>query len=97
MNRQLSLSYATNCYRWKLECEGFSLEEVESETEEDIDMQGYPGLSKDVPKGYADIRIKYKVKSEEENTDMLKRPAEYSPVYNTLIHGTNEDIEIERK
>ncbi len=85
------------CYRWKLQREVFNLEEAESETEEDIDRQVHPGLSKDVPKDYTDIRIKYKVESEEENTEMLKRPAEYSPVYNTLIHGTNEDIEIECK
>ena len=76
---------------------GINLEEVESEVEGNIDMQGYLELSKDVPKGYTDIRIKYKVKSDEENTERLKRLAEYSPVYNTLIHGTNVDIEIERK
>jgi uncharacterized OsmC-like protein len=77
--------------------QGIHLEEVESEIEGDLDMQGYLGLSKDVPKGYTDIRIKYKVKSDEENTESLKRLAEYSPVFNTLIHGTNVDIEIERK
>ena len=76
---------------------GIHLEEVESEIEGDIDMHGYLGLSKDVPKGYTDIRIKFKVKSDEENTERLKRLAEYSPVYNTLLHGTNVDIEIERK
>ena len=75
---------------------GIHLEEVESEIEGDIDMHGYLGLSKDVPKGYTDIRIKFKVKSDEENTERLKRLAEYSPVYNTLLHGTNVDIEIER-
>ena len=76
---------------------GIHLEEVESEIEGDIDMHGYLGLSKDVPKGYTDIRIKFKVKSDEENTEKLKRLAEFSPVYNTLINGTNVDIEIERK
>ena len=76
---------------------GIHLEEVESEIEGDIDMQGYLGLSKDVPKDYTDIRIKYKVKSDEENTERLKRLTEYSPVFNTLIHGTNVDIEIEQK
>jgi uncharacterized OsmC-like protein len=76
---------------------GIQLDEVESEIEGDIDIQGYLGLSKDVPKGYTDIRIKFKVKSNEENTERLKRLAEYSPVFNTLIHGTNVDIEIEQK
>jgi uncharacterized OsmC-like protein len=76
---------------------GIHLEEVESEIEGDLDMQGYLGLSKEVSKGYTDIRVKFKVKSDEENTERLKRLAEYSPVYNTLIHGTNVDIEIEHK
>ena len=76
---------------------GIHIEEVESEIEGDIDLQGFLGLSKDVPKGYTDIRIKFKVKTDEENTERLKRLAEYSPVYNTLIHGTNVDIEIEPK
>jgi uncharacterized OsmC-like protein len=76
---------------------GIHLEEVESEIEGDLDMQGYLGLSKEVSKGYTDIRVKFKVKSDEENTERLKRLAEYSPVYNTLIHGTNVDIEIDHK
>jgi uncharacterized OsmC-like protein len=76
---------------------GIHLDEVESEIEGDIDLQGFLGLSKDVPKGYTDIRIKFKVKSDEENTERLKSLAEYSPVFNTLIHGTNVDIKIERK
>jgi uncharacterized OsmC-like protein len=76
---------------------GIHLEEVESEIEGDIDLQGFLGLSKDVPKGYTDIRLKFKVKTNEENTERLKKLAEYSPVYNTLIHGTNVNIEIESK
>jgi uncharacterized OsmC-like protein len=76
---------------------GISLEEVESEIEGDINIQGYLGLSKEVPKGFTDIRMKLKVKSGEENTDKLKALAEFSPVYNTLIHCANVDIKIESK
>jgi len=47
--------------------------------------------------GYKDIRLKFKVKTDEYNMEKLKSLAEYSPVYNTLIHGTNVDIEIEPK
>ncbi|MHC4369854.1 MAG: OsmC family protein, partial [Planctomycetota bacterium] len=74
---------------------GIHIEELESEIEGDLDLRGYLGLSKDVPKGYTDIRIKFKVKCDEKNTERLKRLAEYSPVYNTLIHGVNVDIEVE--
>jgi uncharacterized OsmC-like protein len=74
---------------------GIHIEEVESEIEGDIDLQGFLGLSEDVPKDFNDIRLKFKVKTDEKNIETLKRLAEYSPVYNTLIRGTNVDIEIE--
>jgi uncharacterized OsmC-like protein len=74
---------------------GINIEEVESEIEGDIDLQGFLGLSEDVPKGFTNIRLKFKVKTNEENSEKLKALAEYSPVYNTLIHGTNVGIEIE--
>lgn len=76
---------------------GIHIEEVESEIEGDIDLQGFLGLSEDVVKGFTDIRLKFKVKTDEKNIEKLKKLAEYSPVFNTLIHGTNVDIEIEPK
>jgi uncharacterized OsmC-like protein len=76
---------------------GIQLDEVESEIEGDLDLQGFLGISKDVPRGYTDIRIKFKVKSNETNMEKLKRLAEFSPVYNSLINGTNVDIQIEPK
>lgn len=76
---------------------GIHLDEVESEIEGDLDLQGFLGISKDIPKGYTDIRIKFKVKSDETSMEKLKRLAEFSPVYNSLINGTNVDIQIEPK
>jgi uncharacterized OsmC-like protein len=76
---------------------GIQIEEVESEIEGDLDINGYLGLSKDVPKEYKDIRVKIKVKADEDNVVRLKRLAEFSPVYNTLIHGTNVDLQVEPK
>ena len=76
---------------------GIHIEELESEIEGDIDLQGFLGLSKEVPKGFTDIRVKFKVKADVDNIERLKRLAEYSPVYNTIIHGANVDIQIEPK
>ena len=76
---------------------GIHIEELESEIEGDLDINGYLGLSKDVPKEYTGIRVKIKVKTDVDNMERLKRLAEYSPVYNTLIHGTNVDIQVEPK
>lgn len=76
---------------------GIHIEELESELEGDIDLQGFLGLAKDVPKGYTNIRVRFKVKSDVDDIERLKRLAEYSPVYNTIIHGANVDIQIEPK
>jgi uncharacterized OsmC-like protein len=76
---------------------GIHLEEVESEIEGDIDLRGFLGISKDVPKGYTDIRVKFKVKADTDNMEKLKSLAEYSPTFNTLINGANVDIQVEPK
>ena len=75
--------------------QGIHIEALESELEGDIDLRGFLGLANDVPKGYTNIRVKFKVKTNAENMKKLKRLAEFSPVYNTLIHGTSVDMEIE--
>jgi uncharacterized OsmC-like protein len=75
--------------------QGIHVEALESELEGDIDLRGFLGLATDVPKGYTNIRVKFKVKTNAENMKKLKRLAEFSPVYNTLIHGAKVDIEIE--
>ena len=76
---------------------GIHIEELESELEGDIDLRGFLGLATDVPKGYTDIRVKFKVKTDVENLDKLKRLAEFSPVYNTIINGSRVDISFESK
>ena len=74
--------------------QGIHIEALESELEGNIDLRGFLGLATDVPKGYTNIRVKFKVKTNTENMEKLKRLTEFSPVYNTLIHGTKVDIEI---
>lgn len=76
---------------------GIHIDELESEIEGDLDMNGYLGLSDEVPKGYTGIRVKFKVKADEENLEKLKSLAEFSPVYSTIINGANVDIEVESK
>jgi uncharacterized OsmC-like protein len=76
---------------------GIHIEELESELEGDIDLNGFLGLNPEIPKGYTNIRLKFKVKTDAENLKLLKRLSEFSPVYNTLIHGTRVDIDIESK
>ncbi len=74
---------------------GIHIEELESQVEGDLDLRGFLGISKDVPKGYTDIRVSFKAKTDPENVEKLKELAEFSPVYNTLTNGVNVDIQVE--
>ena len=74
---------------------GIHIEELECKLEGDIDLNGFLGLDSDVPKGFTDIRVKFKVKTESENLEKLRQLATFSPVYNTLIHSPNVDIQVD--
>jgi len=73
---------------------GIHIEELESELEGDIDLRGFLGLANDVPKGFTNIRINFKVKSDVDNMERLKRLTAYSPVLNTITQGANVDIHL---
>jgi len=76
---------------------GIHIEELESELEGDIDLRGFLGLSNDVPKGFTNIRINFKVKANVNNMERLKRLTAYSPVFNTITQGASVDIQVEAK
>lgn len=76
---------------------GIQIEGLESQVEGDIDLRGFLGLDESVPKGFTNIRVKFTVRADTENTERFKRLAQYSPTFNTLIHGTKVDIQIESK
>ncbi len=76
---------------------GIHIEECESQIEGDIDLNGFLGLDNNVPKGYTDIRMKFKVKTNKENLPKLKKLAQFSPVYNTITNSAKIHIEIDPK
>ncbi len=76
---------------------GIRIEELEAELEGDIDLRGFLGLSQDVRKGYENIRVKFTVKTDEENLDRLKALSKLSPVFDVTTHGTQVDVSVERK
>jgi len=76
---------------------GIEVKELESELEGDIDLRGFLGLDPDVPKGYTDIRVKFRVKAAKEDLPKLRELAGFSPVFNTLTHGARVSIDIEAK
>ena len=76
---------------------GIHIEALESELEGDIDLRGFLGLDESVPKGFTDIRVNFRVKTDPENIDTLKQLSVYSPVFNTITQGANVDIRVEAK
>lgn len=76
---------------------GIHIEELESELEGDIDLRGFLGLADDVPKGFTEIRMNFKVKADVDNMERLKRLTTYSPVFNTITQGARVDIKVEAK
>lgn len=76
---------------------GIAIEELESEIEGDIDLNGFLGLDSSVPKGYTAIRTRFRVKADPRDMDKLLDLARFSPVFNTLLEGTKIDVQIEAK
>ena len=74
---------------------GIHIDSLESELEGDIDLNGFLGLSASTPKGYTDIRIRFRVETDADNLEQLKELSAFSPVLNTLTQGTNVSIEVE--
>jgi uncharacterized OsmC-like protein len=66
---------------------GITIKGIESRYEGDIDLRGFLGLSEDVPVGYQEIRVFFKIDadvSDEQKEEMLRTGQKYSPVYNTI-------------
>ncbi|MEJ2219675.1 MAG: OsmC family protein [Desulfobacterales bacterium] len=76
---------------------GIKIDELESELEGDIDLRGFLGLSSDVRRGYKNIRVNFKVKTDAENLKRLRALSKLSPVFDVTSKGTNVDVQIERK
>lgn len=74
---------------------GIDIQELESHIEGDIDLRGFFGLSEDVPKGYQQLRAKFRVRSDAE-PEQLRKLAQFSPVFNTLMNGVDVALDIER-
>jgi uncharacterized OsmC-like protein len=74
---------------------GLNIEDISSEFEGDIDLQGLLELDQKMRNGYREIRVKFKVKGDpDEQTiqELLRK----SPVYDTLANPVKIKIEVEK-
>ena len=67
---------------------GIEIKGVESRLEGDLDLRGFLGLSNQVPVGYQQIRIFFKIDADikdSEKEELIAMGKKYSPVYNTVF------------
>jgi uncharacterized OsmC-like protein len=79
---------------------GIEVKKVESRYEGDLDLQGFLGLSEEIPVGYQNIRVYFKIEadlSEAEKEDLIKMAQKYSPVFNTITKSAPVFVQLEGK
>lgn len=77
---------------------GIRLNSVESRIEGDIDLRGFLGLSDDVPKGYEQIRMFFKIDADapaEKLEEIVKLGPTFSPVYDTITRAVPVIVKLE--
>ena len=74
--------------------QGIEIQELESTVEGDLNLRGFMGISSEVPKGYQNIRVSFRAKSDGD-PEKLKACALYSPVFNTITQGANIEVDVE--
>ena len=76
--------------------QGIEIEEVESTLEGNLDLQGFLGIRKDVRKGYQDIKVSFKVKSDGD-TKLLEQLTKNSPVFDIVTNPVPVTVTVEKK
>lgn len=79
---------------------GIELRGVKSRLEGDLDLQGFLGLSDDVPVGYKQIRMYFTIDADitdEQKEELVRMGQKYSPVFNTISNATPVSIQLDRE
>ena len=78
---------------------GVRINAMESRLEGDIDLQGFLGLRKDVPRGYKEIRMFVKIDADappEKLAEIVQLGPTYSPVFDTITRAVPVKVALER-
>ena len=59
-------------------------------------MRGFLGISNEVRRGFDNIRVKLRVKTDAANIEKLKALSKLSPVFDVTSNGTKVDVSIDR-
>jgi uncharacterized OsmC-like protein len=75
------------------------LRSVESRFEGDIDLRGFLGISPEVPVGFQEIRVYFKIDadiSDQQKEELLRLGEKYSPVTNTIKSQTPVAVHLDK-
>jgi uncharacterized OsmC-like protein len=78
---------------------GIELRSVESRFEGDLDVQGFLGLSEDIPVEYQEIRVSFRIDadiSDDEKEELIQMAQKYSPVFNTVTKPVPVQVGLDR-
>jgi len=84
----------TSSIVYKAAQRGIAVESIESTIEGNMFGLKFLGLSDAGRTGYQQIRVRFKVKADA-SPETLKELALFSPIYDTIVHGTEVAVEIE--
>ena len=78
---------------------GIEIRGVESRYEGNIDLRGFLGISEDVPVGYQDIRVYFKIDadvSDDQKEELVQMAQKYSPVFNTITKSAPVSVHLDK-
>ncbi len=78
---------------------GIEVKKVESRYEGDIDLQGFLGLSEQVPVGFQTIRVFFRIEADiswEDKQALVAMAQRYSPVFNTITKSAPVTVQLEK-
>jgi len=79
--------------------QGIALRGLESRVEGDLDLRGFLGISTEVPVGFQEIRVTFKIDadlSEEKKGELIRTAQAHSPVFNSLAYPLPVSVQLEK-
>lgn len=79
---------------------GIAIKGLSTRLEGGIDLRGFLGISTEVPVGYQEINVYFKIDadiSEEQKEELIVMARKYSPVANTIAHQTPVSVHLDKK
>ena len=77
---------------------GIAIRGVESRYEGDIDLRGFLGIAENVPVGYQNIRVYFKIDadlSRDQKEELVQMAQKYSPVFNTITKSADVSVHLD--